>query len=210
MPPRELITSQAMGRAPSACSRIFAASSRKHQLQRGGDAQARGGLQLGQPARRGGRRSSSASPRTRREERAVQREALLQSADLYAKAGNTPKAIAMLEKFVAANPDAAGRCGGSAAAPRRLRQQERRRGAARPLVPGDHQAPMRRRAPQRTERTHYLAAKAQLALAQPARDAFRARAPERAAEEEPGRASATRSRRRWTATSAPPITRSRK
>ena len=34
----------------------------------------------------------------------MQREALLQSADLYAKANNTPKAVAMLEKFVATNP----------------------------------------------------------------------------------------------------------
>src|SRR5262249_30401861 len=39
---------------------------------------------------------------------AVQREALLQSADLYAKANDTPKAVAMLEKFVAANPSPLG------------------------------------------------------------------------------------------------------
>ena len=38
------------------------------------------------------------------EDRAVQREALLQSADLYAKANNTPKAVTMLEKFVSTNP----------------------------------------------------------------------------------------------------------
>ena len=40
------------------------------------------------------------------EDRAVQREALLQSADLYAKANNVPKAVSMLEKFVASNPTA--------------------------------------------------------------------------------------------------------
>ena len=34
----------------------------------------------------------------------VQREALLESADLYAKANNSPKAVAMLEKFVASHP----------------------------------------------------------------------------------------------------------
>src|SRR6516162_5940492 len=38
------------------------------------------------------------------EDKAVQREALIQSADLYAKAGNTPKAMGMLEKFVDTNP----------------------------------------------------------------------------------------------------------
>ncbi|HWW79407.1 MAG TPA: tetratricopeptide repeat protein, partial [Steroidobacteraceae bacterium] len=38
------------------------------------------------------------------EDRAVQREALLQSADLYAKANNVPKAVSMLDKFVASNP----------------------------------------------------------------------------------------------------------
>jgi tetratricopeptide (TPR) repeat protein len=38
------------------------------------------------------------------QDKAVQREALIQSADLYAKAGNTPKAAGMLEKFVETNP----------------------------------------------------------------------------------------------------------
>src|SRR5207253_2127404 len=61
------------------------------------------------------------------ESRSVQREALMQSADLYSKAGNNPKAMGMLEKFVDTNPT--------------------------PLADAEE---------------------AQLALAQPARDAFRA------------------------------------
>lgn len=106
------------------------------------------------------------------EDRKVQREALLQSADLYAKANNTPKAIAMLEKFIAANPapvsdaeearqrlaDYAGKSGDVA----------KRDFWYREIIKADAQA-----GAQRTERTHYLAAKAQLALAQPARDTFR-------------------------------------
>src|SRR5207237_835123 len=38
------------------------------------------------------------------ESRSVQREALMQSADLYSKAGNNPRAMGMLEKFVDTNP----------------------------------------------------------------------------------------------------------
>ncbi len=38
------------------------------------------------------------------EERGVRREAVLQSAELYAKAGNTPKAVGMLEQFIADYP----------------------------------------------------------------------------------------------------------
>lgn len=106
------------------------------------------------------------------EDRKVQREALLQSADLYSKANNTPKAVAMLEKFIAGNPtpvsdaeearqrlaDYAGKSGD--VAKRDFWYHE--------IIKADSQA-----GPQRTERTHYLAAKAQLALAQPARDSFR-------------------------------------
>ncbi len=106
------------------------------------------------------------------EDRAVQREALLQSADLYSKANNTPKAVSMLEKFISANPapvtdaeearqrlaDYAGRSG----------DVSRQDYWYREIIKADSQA-----GPQRTDRTHYLAAKAQLALAQPARDAFR-------------------------------------
>jgi tetratricopeptide (TPR) repeat protein len=106
------------------------------------------------------------------EEKSVQREALLQSADLYAKANNTPKAVTMLEKFVGTNPtpiadaeearqrlaDYAGKGGDTA----------RRDFWYREIIKVDAQA-----GGQRTDRTHYLAAKAQLTLAQPARDAFR-------------------------------------
>src|SRR4029077_13096792 len=95
------------------------------------------------------------------------------SADLYARSGNTPKAVAMLEQFVAANPtpvsdavearerlpDYAVKAGDTA----------RRDHWYREIIAADAQA-----GAQRTERTHYLAAKAQLTLATPARDAFRA------------------------------------
>jgi cellulose synthase operon protein C len=107
------------------------------------------------------------------EDHAVQREALLQSADLYAKADNTPRAVSMLEKFVAANPtpladaeearqrlaDYAGKAGDTT----------RRNHWYEEIVRTEREG-----GAQRTDRTHYLAAKAQLALAQPARDAFRA------------------------------------
>jgi tetratricopeptide (TPR) repeat protein len=107
------------------------------------------------------------------EDRAVQREALLQSADLYAKANNVPKAVSMLEKFVGTNPtpivdaeearqrlaDYSGKTG----------DVSRRDYWYHEIIKTDAQA-----GAQRTDRTHYLAAKAQLALAQPARDAFRA------------------------------------
>jgi TolA-binding protein len=107
------------------------------------------------------------------EDKAVQREALMQSADLYAKAGNTPKAAGMLEKFVAANP--APLADAEEARQRLADYADRSGDAARrdhwyhEIIAADAQA-----GAQRTERTHYLAAKAQLALAQPARDAFRA------------------------------------
>jgi len=107
------------------------------------------------------------------EDRAVQREALMQSADLYAKAGNTPKAMGMLEKFVAANPSPVN---DAEEARERLADYAAKNGDLtrrdywyREIIRADAEA-----GAQRTERTHYLAAKAQLALAQPARDAFRA------------------------------------
>lgn len=107
------------------------------------------------------------------EERAVRREALLQAAELYAKASNPPKAVAMLEAFVSEHPapladamearqrlaDFAARAGNTA------RQQH----WYREIVRTDAQA-----GAERTDRTRLLAARAQLALAQPARDAFRA------------------------------------
>jgi len=107
------------------------------------------------------------------EDRGVQREALLQSADLYAKSNNVPKAVAMLEKFVASNPtpivdaeEARQRLANYAA---KSGDTARRDYWYREIIKVDSQA-----GAQRTDRTHYLAAKAQLALAQPARDAFRA------------------------------------
>ena len=91
----------------------------------------------------------------------------------------------MLEKFVAANPT-------PLADAEEARQRLADYAAKAAIITRrdywyqrDHQGRCRRRAPQRTERTHYLAAKAQLALAQPARDAFRAVRLDRAAEEEP-------------------------
>jgi len=106
------------------------------------------------------------------EDRAVQREALLQSADLYAKANNTPKAVTMLEKFVSTNPTPVA---DAEEARERLANYAGQGGDAgrqdfwyREIIKADTQA-----GAQRTDRTHFLAAKAQLALAQPARDAFR-------------------------------------
>ena len=107
------------------------------------------------------------------EEPAVRREALLQSADLYARASNTPKAVAMLEKFVETNPTPVA---DAVEARQKLADYAARGGDVsrrdywyRQIISADAQA-----GAQRTERTHYLAAKAQLALAAPARDAFRA------------------------------------
>lgn len=107
------------------------------------------------------------------EEAGVRREAQLQSADLYAKAGNQPKAVAMLEKFVETNPTPVG---DAVEARQRLADYAAKGGDTgrrdywyRQIIGADAQA-----GAQRTERTHYLAAKAQLTLAAPARDAFRA------------------------------------
>jgi cellulose synthase operon protein C len=106
------------------------------------------------------------------ESRDVQREANLQAADLYAKAGNTPKAVGMLEKFVVTYPtpvvdsiearqklaDIAGTSG----------QLDKQRYWQREIVNADRTA-----GAGRTDRTQYLAAKSQLALASPTRDEFR-------------------------------------
>ena len=107
------------------------------------------------------------------EDHAVQREALMQSADLYAKAGNTGKSVTMLEKFVAANPSP---LVDAEEARQRLADYAvsggdtaRRDYWYREIIKADAAA-----GAARTDRTHYLAARAQLALAEPARDAFRA------------------------------------
>jgi tetratricopeptide (TPR) repeat protein len=102
---------------------------------------------------------------------AVQREALVQSADLYAKAGNPAKASAMLEKFVATGPplaDAQESRQHLADYAEKAGDTTRRDHWYHEIINADAQA-----GAQRTQRSHYLAAKAQLALAQPARDAFR-------------------------------------
>ena len=106
------------------------------------------------------------------ESKDIQREANLQAADLYAKAGNTPKAVGMLERFVVTYPtpvadsvearqklaDIAGTAG----------QIDKQRYWQREIVNADRNA-----GAGRTDRTQYLAAKSQLALAAPARDQYR-------------------------------------
>jgi tetratricopeptide (TPR) repeat protein len=107
------------------------------------------------------------------EDRAVVREATLKAADLYAKSGDDARSTAMLEKLVRDYPtpvadaievrqrllDAAVKSG----------NLERQRYWQHEIVKADAAA-----GSGRTERTRYLAARAQLALAEPARDAFRA------------------------------------
>ena len=102
----------------------------------------------------------------------MQREANLTAADLYTKAGNTPKAVGMLERFVVTYPtpvadsiearqklaDIAGTAG----------QADKQRYWQREIVNADRTA-----GAGRTDRTQFLAAKSQLALAAPARDEFR-------------------------------------
>ena len=106
------------------------------------------------------------------EEPAVRREALLRSADLYEQAHDTPKTVALLEKFVAEYPTPVT---DAMEARQRLADQAAKDGnAARhqqwlhEIVRTDGSA-----GAARTDRTRYLAAKAQLELAAPARDAFR-------------------------------------
>jgi tetratricopeptide (TPR) repeat protein len=107
-----------------------------------------------------------------KEGKQVQREALMQSADLYTKANNMPKAVSMLEKFVATNPTP---ISDAMEARQRLADIAGKDGDVvkrdqwyREIVKADSTA-----GSARTDRTKYLAAKAQLSLAQPVRDAFR-------------------------------------
>ena len=104
----------------------------------------------------------------------MQREALIQAADLYGKAGNQVKTFAMLEKFVATNPTPVADAIEVREQLARVGGQGRRHHAARPVASARSSTPMRRPARRAPMRTKYLAAKAQLALAQPLRDAFRA------------------------------------
>jgi cellulose synthase operon protein C len=106
-----------------------------------------------------------------KEDAAVQREATLQAADLYSKGGNEPKAVTMLETFVAKYPTPAAE---ALEARQRLADLAGKRGDVvrehhwfREIVKADAQA-----GNARTDRTKYLAARAQLALARPASDAF--------------------------------------
>ena len=107
-----------------------------------------------------------------KEGKQVQREALMQSADLYTKANNMPKAVSMLEKFVSTNPTP---ISDAMEARQRLADIAGKNGDVvkrdqwyREIVKADSSA-----GGARTDRTKYLAAKAQLALAVPVRDAFR-------------------------------------
>jgi tetratricopeptide (TPR) repeat protein len=106
------------------------------------------------------------------ESKEIQREANLQAADLYAKAGNTPKAVGMLERFVVTYPtpvsdsiEARQKLADIAEKAGNLEGQRRWQ---REIVAADRNA-----GAGRTDRTQYLAAKSQLALASPARDEFR-------------------------------------
>lgn len=106
------------------------------------------------------------------EEPAVRREAVMQAADLYEKGGQSSKSVAMLEKYVAEYPAPVGeaievrqRLAEFAA---RANDTQRVAYWQREIVKADATA-----GAGRTDRTRYLAAKSQLALATPARDAFR-------------------------------------
>lgn len=109
---------------------------------------------------------------TNDEDQALRREALQNAADLYERAGDAAKARATLERFIERYPapvgpaiearqrlaDLAGRAGDEATRLRWYREIVRADGAA---------------GTERTDRTRLLAARAQLALAAPQRDAFR-------------------------------------
>jgi tetratricopeptide (TPR) repeat protein len=89
------------------------------------------------------------------ESKDVQREANLTAADLYTKAGNTPKAVTMLERFVVTYPTPVSDSVEARWKLAEIADADRNAGAGR------------------TDRTQYLAAKSQLSLASPARDDFR-------------------------------------
>lgn len=104
---------------------------------------------------------------------AIRKEALRRSADLYAQAHEIPQAMAALEKLVAQYPapiadaeEARQRLADYAASGGDVTARDH---WYREIVRADAEA-----GAQRTPRTHYLAAKAQLALAAEPRDEFRA------------------------------------
>ena len=107
------------------------------------------------------------------EDPAVAREATLRAADLYEKAGNIERSTAMLEQFVQRYPtpvadaiEARARLADIAAKANNVTRRDYWRNE---IIKADAAA-----GTQRTDRTRSLAATAQLALAEPARDAFRA------------------------------------
>jgi len=106
------------------------------------------------------------------EERGVRREANLRAAELYQKANDAPKMVAMLEKFVSQYPtplaDAMEVRGRLAEQAGKSHDTQRELYWDREIVRADAQA-----GAARSDRTRYLAAKAQLQLAAPARDSFR-------------------------------------
>ena len=104
---------------------------------------------------------------------ALRKEALRRAADLYVQAHDTPHAMTALERFVAEYPtpladaqEARQRLADYAVASNDLTARDH---WYREIVKADADA-----GAQRTPRTHYLAAKAQLALAAEPRDEFRA------------------------------------
>jgi tetratricopeptide (TPR) repeat protein len=106
------------------------------------------------------------------EDPAVVHDALTQAADLYQKTGNTAQAVAMLERLVKLYPtpvpDAIEVRQRLADLATQGGDLERARYWQRAIVQADAGA-----GSARTERTKYLAAQAQLALAAPLRDSFR-------------------------------------
>lgn len=107
------------------------------------------------------------------EEGPLRREALLKAADLYEKARNLPKSTTLLEQFITRYPAPAGE---AIEVRQRLADLAAREGRSdrqeyweREIVQADRGA-----GAARSDRTRYLAAKSQLALAAGPRDAFRA------------------------------------
>jgi cellulose synthase operon protein C len=107
------------------------------------------------------------------EEPAVRHEALTRAADLYGKAGDDARSAAMMQRLVAEYPTPVP---DAIEVRERLAQMAAKSGDTareqqwlREIVHADAQA-----GPARTDRTRYLAATAQLKLAAPLRDSFRA------------------------------------
>jgi tetratricopeptide (TPR) repeat protein len=107
-----------------------------------------------------------------KEDPAVVHEALTQAASLYEKAGDSARAVPLLERLVKEYPTPVA---DAIEVRQRLLDMATKRGDIeqehywqREIIKADASA-----GPARTDRTRFLAAKAQLALAQPSRDAFR-------------------------------------